>query len=70
MPIQFVELWYPDMNNSDAAVDVALMHVRAARDIRISYDFERDGWVIRAQDEEIEDAPWVEKAFIPAWEHP
>lgn len=50
------------------------MDLRAADDIRIEYDFGRDGWVIKqAQvfeweiDDEICDPQWKEVAFIEAW---
>ena len=58
---------------------IALMHVRAANDIEIEYDSDRDGWVIymtvtlgsrhnQAEGcyEPIEERR--EKAFIPAWD--
>jgi hypothetical protein len=50
------------------------MHVRAADDIRIHYDFERDGYVIEQAstftwsiDDEECDPDWQEVAFIQAW---
>ncbi len=48
-----VKLWYP-RNRPTKAVVVELMDVRATDDIRISYDFDRDGWV-------------VEQAFTHEW---
>lgn len=68
-----VDLWYPRVTEGRAVreVQVGLMDVRAADDIRISYDFDRDGWVIKQQpelDEDAEDeAPWIEVAFVQAW---
>lgn len=53
-----------------AFIKVGLEHVRAADDIRISYDFDRDGYKIEqsritADYQSMED--WQEVAFIPAW---
>jgi hypothetical protein len=56
-------------------IEVSLNHVRAANDIRIEYDFERDGYKILTQyvkeDENGEiievDEKWTEVAFIDAW---
>jgi hypothetical protein len=70
-----IDIWYPQLENSPIkAVQVGLMDVRAADDIRIEYDFERDGWVIKqAQvfeweaDDDICDPQWKEVAFIQAW---
>lgn len=52
---------------------IDLVDVRAANLIRISFDFERNGWIIEREDgidEElsVEDIveKWVEAAFIPA----
>lgn len=68
-------IWYP--RNKDVAfthVQVSLMEVRAADDLRISYDFDRDGWKLeQAQffswevDDEVRDEGWVEVGFIKAW---
>lgn len=68
-----IDLWYP-RNNPVKYIHVGLMDVRAADGVRISYDFERDGWVIeQAQvfswdggDPEC-DPKWKEVAFIQAW---
>ena len=38
-----VDLWYPRTANPIKAVQVGLVDVRAADDIRIEYDFDRDG---------------------------
>lgn len=68
-----IYIWYPRTDNPIKAIQVGLMDVRAADDIRIEYDFERDGWVIsQAQvfewdvDERV-DPEWKEVAFIKAW---
>jgi hypothetical protein len=77
-----VTLWYPGVppvagaTTTIDAVEVQLVHVRAARDIRITYDFDRDGYVIAAQADPGEpgpeansvELPYVEVAFVPAWE--
>lgn len=67
------ELWYPRNSDRAQSVQVGLVDVRAADDIVIRYDFDRDGWVIH-QDRVIE-RDWgmevvdqrAEVAFIPAW---
>lgn len=69
-----VYLMYPRVDDRPNAIQVALMDVRAADDIRITYDFERDGWVVMqasifewdADDDEC-DADWQEVAFVKAW---
>lgn len=75
-------LWYPgvppdgDRCISTDAVEITLVHVRAARTLRIEYDFERDGYRVQAEvlpPDERDDAPppdqteWIEVAFVPAW---
>lgn len=75
-------LWYPDRNRCsrhdvDSAIneiEVELIDVRAADNIRISYDFDRDGYVIKQaarapfdKDGEDQDEDWAEVAFIKAW---
>lgn len=69
------ELWYPRIGDNPTEVRVGLVDVRAADDIVIRYDFDRDGWAIlqdetRWVDERIERVPLVEVAFIPAWNMP
>lgn len=41
-----VDLWYPRRENRYKSIRISLMDVRAANDIMISYDFDRDGWVV------------------------
>lgn len=51
-------------------VEIGLEHVRAADAIRVSYDFERDGYKIeqsRWTDDDVTGDLWQEVAFIPAW---
>jgi len=70
-----IDLWYPDVDSSDVRkLIIGLMDVRAADDIRISYDKTKDGWKIEqasifsweADDREC-DPDWKEVAFIKAW---
>lgn len=70
-----VSLWYP--RNEDETVkyiECDLMDVRAADSIRVSYDFDRDGWKIEQAskfswdvDDEVCDSDWQEVAFVEAW---
>lgn len=53
---------------------IGLCAVRAADDIRISYDMDRDGWRIEQAskfkwdaDDDVCDPDWQEVAFIQAW---
>ena len=69
-----IDLFYPRLDGHTKAVQVGLTDVRAADDIRIEYDYERDGWVIKqAQvfeweaDDDVMDPQWKEVAFIEAW---
>jgi hypothetical protein len=67
------ELRYPRNAGNPTEVRVGLVDVRAADDLVLRYDFDRDGWAI-FQDESCE-TDWgfetvrelVEVAFIPAW---
>lgn len=71
-----IDLWYPRVeDNPIKKFVIGLMDVRAADDIRISYDFDRDGWKIEqastfewSVDDKICDPDWQEVAFIRAWE--
>ena len=68
-----IEIWYP-RDRLIKFVEVGLIDVRAADNIRISYDFDRDGWKIEQasvfqweiNDEEC-DEDWQEVAFVQAW---
>lgn len=69
-----VELWYPRSDNRPKHVEVGLLDVRAADEIRISYDFDRDGWKIEQQqrfrfpeEDKERDPMWKEVAFVQAW---
>jgi hypothetical protein len=78
--------WYPQIYSAPLTTEdrsilrLSLMHVRAANDIEIEYNSERDGWVIfqhvKTVAEEWDEAnnTWIdgveerrEMAFIPAW---
>jgi hypothetical protein len=70
-----VEFWYP--RNEDEPIkfiEVGLTEVRAADNIRISYDFDRDGWKIEQAstfswlgNDPVCDQDWQEVAFVQAW---
>lgn len=69
-----INLWYPRSDGNPKYVHVGLYDVRAADGIRISYDFDRDGWKIEqaskfewdADDNDC-DEDWQEVAFVQAW---
>jgi hypothetical protein len=56
------ELWYPRNDDQVKTLTVSLVDVRAADDLVVGYDFDRDGWVIARGDE-----PKKEVAFVSAW---
>lgn len=70
-----VDMWYPrtDSPGTVAEVRVGLVDVRAADEIIIRYDFERDGYVVLQElcvdegDAMSSTGEQVERAFIPAW---
>jgi hypothetical protein len=77
-----VNFWYPRVDDEPKYLQVGLYDARCADDIRISYDFDRDGWAIeQAWTEEVEVPPgaesphgytdcvdrWEEVAFVKAW---
>lgn len=68
-----VELAYPKISEIKY-VTVDLLDVRAADGIRISYDFERDGWIIEQASvfewdasDRVCNPDWQEVAFVQAW---
>lgn len=70
----FIDIWYPGSEGRPAFLVVGLEHVRAADNIRISYDFVRDGWKIEQAStfsweagDSVCDPGWAEVAFIHAW---
>lgn len=70
-----LNLVYPTLGGNINKLVVGLEHVRAADDIRISYDFERDGWKVEQaskfawgpDDTTNCDPDWQEVAFVQAW---
>lgn len=69
-----VDIWYPRIEDTPSKVQIGLIDVRAADDIRVEYDFERDGWKISQastfewdMDDEVCDPDWQEVAFVEAW---
>jgi hypothetical protein len=69
----FASLWYP-RSSEKKYIEVDLIDVRAADGIRISYDFDRDGYVIEQASDfgpwelgEESDPDWQEVAFVKAW---
>lgn len=72
--IPAVELWYPRCDGNAKAIDVGLADVRASDGIRVTYDFDRDGWSIQQAstfswdvDDHICDADYQEVAFVQSW---
>jgi hypothetical protein len=68
-----IEFWYP-RSNEIKYFNIGLMDVRAADSIRISYDFDRDGYKIEQAstfswdcDDKVCDPDWQEVSFIQAW---
>lgn len=70
-----VDLWYPTFRPIKY-IEIGLMDVRASDGIRVSYDFDRDGWVIEQNAptmEPIDDTcsqqvdHWKEVAFCKSW---
>lgn len=67
---------YPEIydRSKQSTLTISLCHTRAADDIRIKYDSERDGWVIEQAsvfeweaDDPVCDPDWQEVAFVQAW---
>lgn len=68
-----LDIWYPEQREVKY-VQVGLMAVRAADNIRISYDFDRNGWRIEQASrhgwsgrDNVCDPDWQEVAFVEAW---
>lgn len=68
-----VDLWYPRNEGMRDKIEIGLMDVRASDGIRVSYDFDRDGWIIEQGSvwawgpEEKTDCDWQEVAFLKSW---
>lgn len=70
-----VDLLYPRSDGHPSIVEVGMEDVRSADNVRVTYDFERDGWIILQAsrfswdtDDEERDEGWQEVAFVQAWE--
>lgn len=69
-----VDLAYPRSDGEAKFVRVGLTDVRAADELRISYDFERDGWKVEQASnhgpwggDAEPDEGWREVGFFKAW---
>ena len=70
-----IDLWYPGLAETQIKKFViGLTDVRAADNIRVSYDKQRDGWKIEQASvfewesgDTVCDPDWQEVAFIQAW---
>ena len=60
-----INLWYPGIDDNPTFMQVGLDHCRAADNIRISYDFDRDGYKIEQSDGD----NWFEVFFAQAWKY-
>jgi hypothetical protein len=59
-----IYLWYPRSDDFEVKqIQIGLIDIRAADDIRVSYDHNRNGWVIQ----QALDDGWTEVAFVEAW---
>lgn len=77
MEVKRVELWYPRLPGHADTLEIGLVDVRAADEIYVRYDFERDGWVVLQHvhqemltwGDEIRQVTRIpqEVAFVPAW---
>jgi hypothetical protein len=70
-----IDLWYPSVEGSVKYLDIGLIAVRASDGIRVSYDFDRDGWKIEqpsvfkwAPEDKVCDLAWREVAFVQSWQ--
>ncbi len=69
-----IDIWYPRVEGRPSFLEVGLMDVRAADSIRVSYDFDRDGWKIEQASkfrwhigDEVCDRDWQEVDFVQDW---
>ena len=69
-----VDLEYPRMEDKKDFVLLQLMDVRAANALIISYDFDRDGWVIASNLYDPDIDAWIDQpdiprevSFVPSW---
>jgi hypothetical protein len=69
-----IDLEYPRLDENPDTIEIGLSDVRMVDNIRIKYDFDRDGWQILqgggvihigwVEDNDI----WLETAFVPSWQ--
>lgn len=74
---QSIDWMYPEIYGHEKphdSLNIALYHTRAANNIQIKYDSDRDGWVIfmerttQNEDGFVESTGRIEEvAFVPAW---
>src|SRR3569623_1239356 len=69
-----LDLWYPRFPENIGVVEIGIQDTRAADNIRISYDYDRDGWKIEQASvfewdaaDTVMDEGWEEVVFVPAW---
>jgi hypothetical protein len=70
------ELKYP-YNKEIDTIQIGISDIRAADDVRVRYDFERDGWVMEQPrqyyipEEGFYElgVEWIESAFCPSWQY-
>lgn len=71
------DFWYPRQLNDDTLglhphehnvthCVIGLCDTRATDDIRVSFDFERDGWMIEQETGNLDDR-WTEVAFVKSF---
>lgn len=73
--ILVVDIEYPRNDEHRInTIEIGICDVRAADNIRITYDFDRDGWSIQQAstfewniDDSVCDQDWQEVAFVQAW---
>lgn len=58
------EFWYPRHGNNEH-LEIALVDIRSSDGIRVSYDFDRDGWKI---EQPLDNDEWAEVVLIPSWQ--
>ena len=69
---KYVNLDYPSISETKAVV-ISLIDVRASNPIRVSYDFDRDGWKMEQatifewpMSDQVCDQGWKEVGFAPS----
>ena len=66
-----VGVWYPRNDGGIATVELELVDVRASDGIRVTFDFDRNGWSVKqpvtVTDEENEYQEWIEVHFAKSY---